>query len=324
MDDDFYDLGGSSLQAFTIFARISDLFGTDLPPTLMMQCSTIATQAELLHNVKPHAGEKLVPFRRSGGGLPLFVVHGVFGDIMFTREIVRDLKSDRPVYGLQPAPLDGAHKLPRTMETIAAGYLAEIRKVQPKGPYFLAGYSFGGMAALEMAQQLAHAGEPVAFVGLIDTIYDGRYQVAGESTTARVERHWKQIRSRHAPVYFAKGLATTLAHFARSVGESLAEIPNELRYKLGGPIPYEKRARFYRLMFLRASQRYRLQPYRGPLTMFSAQGMTERHRERWNNIAGGGLMIHEIPADHFNLVWPPHSTLLAECFDAGLDNAVVG
>jgi thioesterase domain-containing protein len=102
--------------------------------------------------------ESSSPFAAYGRKAPLFIVHGAFGDIVFVREIVRDLKSDRPVYGLQPPPLDGAHKVPRTMEAIAADYLAEIRKVQPKGPYFLAGYSFGGTAVLEMARQLAQSG----------------------------------------------------------------------------------------------------------------------------------------------------------------------
>jgi acetoacetyl-CoA synthetase len=237
---------------------------------------------------------------------------------MFAREIVRDLRSDRPVYGLQPPPLDGVHALPRTMETIAADYVAEIRKVQPKGPYFLAGYSFGGIAALEMAQQLGLAGERVAFVGLIDTIYDGQYQIAGESAGARVERHLRHMRGLRAPFYVAERLVKTLGYFARVMQETIGELPNELRCRLGKPIPYSKRAPFYRQIFLRAGHRYRPRSYAGMLTMFSAKGRAEWHRKRWSSIALGGLNVYEVPADHFDMVWPPHSRLLAEAFDTAL------
>lgn len=320
IDDDFYQLGGTSLQAFLIFARIAHALGHDVPPTMMLQAPTIAKQASLLGgSAQPENDSKLVVFRSAGSRSPLFVVHGAFGDIMFAREIVRDLRSDRQVYGLQPPALDGMGVTPRTVETIAAGYVAEIRKVQPKGPYFLAGYSFGGIAALEMAQQLKQAGEHVAFVGLIDTIYDGQYQIAGESRGARVERHLRQMRGLRAPLYVAVRLTKTLRYFGRALGETMSQWPNELRHRLGKPIPYLKRAPFYRQVFVRAGRRYRLKPYAGVLTVFSAKGRAQWHRKRWSSLAEGGLSIYEVPAGHFEMVWPPDSTLLAQHFDAALD-----
>ena len=318
VDDDFYQLGGTSLQAFVIFARIAHALGYDVPPTTMLQAPTIAKQASLLGRGKQPANSKLVLFRQTGRCSPLFVVHGAFGDIMFAREIVRDLRSDRQVYGLQPPPLDGMRAQPRTVEAIAAGYVAEIRNVQPKGPYFLGGYSFGGIAALEMAQQLLRAGEHVAFVGLIDAIYDGQYQIAGESTGARVERHLRQMRGPRAPLYVAERLMKTVGYFYRALRETAGELPNEMRCRLGRPIPYSKRAAFYRRVFTRASQRYRVKPYAGVVTMFSAKGRADWHRKRWSPVAQGGLTIYEVPADHFDMVWPPHSTKLAQHFDAAL------
>ena len=318
-DANFYDLGGTSLQAFLIFARIANVLGRDLPPTLMLQAPSIAEQAALMHHDAPLSDGKLVTFRASGRNSPLFIVHGAFGDIVFVREIVRDLRSDRPVYGLQPPPLDGAYKVPRRMEDIAADYLAEIRKVQPKGPYFLAGYSFGGTAALEMAQQLAQSGERAAFLGLIDTIYEGRYEIAGESGGSRLGRHLRGIGQRNAFSYVAKRAWKTFKYVSAVARESIGELPNELRYLMRRPVPYEKRAPFYRFLYFRASHRYRPRPYPGAITIFSAKGKTEWHRERWASIARGGLTIYEIPADHFEIVWPPHSTLLAQYFDAGLE-----
>jgi amino acid adenylation domain-containing protein len=323
VDDDFYQLGGTSLQAFVIFARIADALGYDVPPTTMLQAPTIAKQSALLgRSAERTNGSRLVPFRQTGSGSPLFVVHGAFGDIMFVREIVRDLKSDRPVYGLQPPPLDGVHAAPRTMESVAADYVMEIRKVLPKGPYFLTGYSFGGIVAVEMAQQLRRAGEQVAFVGLIDAIYDGQYQIAGESNGARVERHLRHLRGLRAPLYVAERSIKTLGYFARALREAIGELPNELRCRLGRPIPYSKRTAFYRQVFTQAGRRYRLKSYAGMLTMFSAKGRAEWHRKRWSSVAEGGLTIYEIAADHFDMVWPPHSTALAAAFDSALDDVI--
>ena len=322
VDADFYDLGGTSLQAFLIFARIATRLGRDLPPTTMMSTPTIASQAELLDRATgPGGAGQLVSFRRTGHSFPLFIVHGAFGDIMFVRELVRDLKSDRPVYGLQPPPLDGAHRVPHRMEEIAADYLAEIRKVQPVGPYLLAGYSFGGWAALEMAQQLMRTGERVAFLGMIDTNYGSRHAVAGERTASRVARHMKQLRKQPALTYLGKRISRTVRYCAAVAREATRQLPNELRYVLGRPIPYEQRAPYYRHIYVYANRHYSPQPYRGAIAMFARQGHTEWHRSRWLSLALGGLTIREVPAGHTEIVWPPYSAMLAKCFDACLNGA---
>ena len=321
-DDDFYELGGTSLQALLIFARIATTFGRDFPPTRMIQAATIARQAELLlGDSGASAAQTLVPFRTEGSAAPLFIVHGVFGDIMFGRELVRGLKSDRPVYGVQPPPLDGTHLVPRKMEDIAAAYLAEIRKVQPNGPYFLAGYSFGGTAALEMAQQLTRAGERVAFLGMIDTDYDGRYEVAGEQAVSRIARHMHQMRRQNMLAYLGKRVLNTLGYYAAMARETAQQLPNELRSLFGRPIPYEERAPCYRRIYLRASFRYTPRPYPGSIAICARKGAAEWHRERWRPIALGGLTVRETPANHFDIVWPPYSTMVAEWFDACLDSS---
>jgi thioesterase domain-containing protein len=101
----------------------------------------------------------------------------------------------------------------------------------------------------------------------------------------------------------------------------MGELPNELRHRLGRPIPYSKRATFYRQVFIRSSHRYRPKSYAGRLTVFSAKGRAEWHRKRWSSIAEGGLAIYEVPAGHFEIVWPPHSTRLAQHFDTALDGS---
>ena len=82
----------------------------------------------------------LVQLRTTGKGQPLFLVHNRYCFVMYYRHLLSTLRSDRPVFGLKPPPLDGSHHIPRTVETMAADYVLEIRRAQPRGPYFLAGH----------------------------------------------------------------------------------------------------------------------------------------------------------------------------------------
>ncbi len=145
IDDDFFELGGDSLQALTVFLEIEARLGFDLSPTAILEAPTVARLAEYIRGTPGSAAsQSLVPLRTSRTGLPLFLMHSKTWPDMYFRHLPQDLKSDRPVFGLQPAPLDGKHRIPRTIESMAADYVTEIRRVQPHGPYFLAGYSFGG------------------------------------------------------------------------------------------------------------------------------------------------------------------------------------
>lgn len=320
VDDDFYELGGTSLQAFLIFARITAEFSHDLPPAVMLEAPTIAKQAELLRN-PANASPALVPFRRMGALAPLFVVHARFGDIMFVKEIVRDLKSDRPVYGFQPLSLDGARRIPRNIEGIAAHYLADLRKVQPKGPYHLAGYSWGGHLALEMAQQLIRHGESVAFLGLIDSTYKITYDVPGEAASARFKRHFSALWRHGTSHYVLRRINKTLIYRLEVIRKAMLNSPNNLRLWLHSPVPYVQRADFYRYLHSAASARYIVTPYSaGPIHMFASRGRSKEQQEAWSAIASGGLIVREIPAGHYEMVWPPHSATLAAALDEFLNH----
>ncbi len=332
VDDDFYELGGTSLQAFLIFAGIAQTLGRDLPPTTMLAASTIAKQAALLQDgVSPRNTSKLIAFRDSGSGSPLFVIHAAFGDVGYARELARHLKSDRPGFGLRPPTLDGSEPISRTIEVIAANYIAEIRKLQHKGPYFLAGYSIGGRVAFEMAQQLVRQGETVAFLGLIDT-FEKSAPKNRETVAPRAARHAAELRQRtlrEMASYIGMRVAKNL-DYAMAVARltALEYLPRGIGSRFVKSPLYTLRPDLYRSIHRQASRRYTSQPYAGSIALFSAKGMTalfsakgmtEFHRTYWQSRALGGLTVTEIPAGHTAMVWPPYSALLAESFDACLD-----
>ena len=179
--DNFFDLGGHSLVAVRLMARIAQQFERHLPLAALFQGGTIEEQANLLR-----AGEdetvwsSLVPVRRSGDKTPLFCVAGAGGNVVYFHDLVRALDQERPFYALQPPGLDGRSEPLDGVKDLAAHYIEHIRAVQPHGPYLLAGHSFGGTVAFEMAHQLVRSGESVEALLLLDTAAPHFQQPTGE------------------------------------------------------------------------------------------------------------------------------------------------
>jgi thioesterase domain-containing protein/acyl carrier protein len=314
IEDDFFQLGGDSLQALIVSLEIEAQLGYSLSPTSIVQAPTITRLAKFIRTAAgTAASQSLVPLRASGTGLPLFLVSGQGLLAMFFRHLVSDLKSDRPVFGLQPPALDGKHHIARTVESMAADYVSEIRRVQPKGPYFLAGHSFGGRICVEMAQQLVHAGESVSFLGLIDTAL-GDPRVEGRPWVSEAIHLGRRVRA-------VDGFQELLFRGLTFIRNTLLD----LWIRQGRSIPYQHRAVYYQWLCKRADLKHVSKPYPGHIIIFgSAFGAdsSERHRARWAPLARGGLTVLEVPAGHLDIVLPPHSKLLAEHFDACLDATV--
>lgn len=108
----------------------------------------------------------LVPLKPGGARPPFFCVHALFGSVFPYHQLALHLDREQPVYGLQARGLDGKEAPLDSIERMAESYLAALRTVQPRGPYHVGGYSFGGLVAFEMAQQLIRAGEGVALLAI--------------------------------------------------------------------------------------------------------------------------------------------------------------
>ena len=150
MKDNFFDLGGHSLLATRLIARIEKTLGSVSLSTLFQSPTIESLARELRQKKKAHQDSALVLFRNGGTQPPLFL-HG--GSL----ELSRYLADDQPCYGIRPHGQDG-RRAPTTVEEMAADYLRQIRSVQPQGPYLIGGFSFGGLVAYEMAQQLRQSG----------------------------------------------------------------------------------------------------------------------------------------------------------------------
>ena len=114
-------------------------------------------------------GESCLVLFKPGHGTPVFLAHGLGGAVMELRDLALRLDTDGPVYGIEARGLDGTVAPLDRVEDMATFHIAEIRRLQPHGPYRLVGFSFGGLVALEMAQQLTRAGETVGLLCMLDT-----------------------------------------------------------------------------------------------------------------------------------------------------------
>jgi amino acid adenylation domain-containing protein len=169
IDDDFFELGGQSLQVIQVVFRIRSRLGRDLPLSSLQRASTIRALAELLgQGAAPSHFNPLVCLQPAGERRPFFCIHGAGGQVLRYIPLARALGTGRPFWALQAPGLGPGEKPFTTVEEMAACYLDAIREVQRTGPYLLGGYSLGGLIAYEMARRLEAEGERVAFLGLID------------------------------------------------------------------------------------------------------------------------------------------------------------
>jgi thioesterase domain-containing protein/acyl carrier protein len=181
--DDFFELGGDSLLAVKLFARIEKVFHLKIPLVTLVQAPTIEKLGKvILQSTESDIGGLLVAIQAGGSRPPLYCVHGQSGNLLIYRSLAQHLGADQPVYGLQPQGMDG--KLPplNRVEDMAARYIQEIQAIQPQGPYHLTGYCMGGNIALEMAQQLRKQGEMVGLLALLDSYNVGRMRPAFQDT----------------------------------------------------------------------------------------------------------------------------------------------
>jgi amino acid adenylation domain-containing protein len=160
--DNFFDLGGYSLLALRMFSAIERTFGKRLPMSLLFQAPTIEQLADLLADEGCTVRwRSLVAIQPEGSKPPFFAVPGVGGNVLVFARLAKLLGEDQPFYGLQARGLDGKEKPFMRVEEMAAHYIAEIRSVQPEGPYLIGGTCTGGLVAYEMGQQLAAQGHNV-------------------------------------------------------------------------------------------------------------------------------------------------------------------
>jgi thioesterase domain-containing protein/acyl carrier protein len=299
IDDNFFDLGGHSLLAVKLCARMEKVFGVRLPLTVLFEAATIRDLSVIVQSRQPtHQWSSLAPIRVTGSRPPFYCIHGGDGHILKFRPLAELLGADQPVFGLQSRAIEGRVFPLSSVEEIATAYLEEIRAFQPEGPYYLGGYSFGGLVAFEIARQLRLQDQQVALLALFDTLYPG-----SESDAATV-------------------LGGVLQRCSRKIRRAVARRIYSMCLRLGRSAPSFVRHFFVRDTHRRAAVDFQPQTYPGQITYFAAEDINAIERiQQWREHAAEGVAIRRVRGLHSDMFSSDSAEVLIRELRDCLDDA---
>ncbi|MYQ97792.1 alpha/beta fold hydrolase, partial [Streptomyces sp. SID6139] len=323
--DDFFACGGHSIDALRLIGRLNDAFGERLSVSTVLERPTVAGQAEVLRAQRRSSGpDPVVRIRPDGDLDPLFLVHPIGGQVLCYRDLAAELDPGRPVFGLTAPGLTGAgpdedDRTPATVEELAAAHLAALRQVRPEGPYHLAGWSFGGLLAYEMAHQLRAAGERVGTLTMLDTAYPRAVDVPDDDVSLLEWFHDDLARSSGTdPGPDARAALRAELRAAAGTTARLRVVADHLPD--AGP-DFDDLVRHYTVFRtgLLATVRYRPPVAPGPVHFHqSLTGAEIGAARRWAERVPDGLIRYDADADHYQLVRPPRVFAVAAALDAAL------
>lgn len=309
IQNNFFRVGGHSLLAARMIAHVEEMFSQRLDLGALAQATTIAELAEVIHRGYGDGMPKsLVAIRASGNKPPLFCVHGVGGHILPFLDLANHLGNEQPVYALQAKPVQAG--VEGTIEGMADEYIREIEQFQPDRPYLLAGFSFGGFIAYEMARQLEAKGKAVALLALFDTQAGSlprfpdslsrigflRYRLRAFMVKLLFRLSEKEfspiIRSQDDKEKSARHNETILGDVdADTVPAHLLEIMKANQAALSKYVPGK---------------------YNGLITQFKSSYYGRGVYYGWSELTSGGVRIFEVPGTHRGMMQEPNVRILAD------------
>lgn len=332
IQDNFFELGGHSLLAMGLMAQVEREFKVKLPLSTLFQAPTVEQFAvHLRKQESAPSWSPLVPIQGKGSLPRFFCVAGGIGTVLYYYPLAHRLGSEQPFFGLQSRGINGDCEPYAAVEEMARHYVEAIRSVQPEGPYWLGGHCFGGIVAFEIAQQLAHAGESIALLAVLDipapapketsSVYDGD----DATWTLRLGQVLEQASGKDFGLARDDLAGLDPDQQAQYLKEKLTQ---------GGMLPVGADAAHVRglVKVFKANSSARYLPnepvQRVPIALFRA---SEYHSDfdfpsadedagggsdsslGWSRYSKGPVEVSQVPGNHLTMMWEPHVQGLAKC-----------
>jgi thioesterase domain-containing protein len=315
--DNFFALGGHSLTAVSLAARLSSVDEERITVRSVFEFPTIALMSSFVRQEVAYAPPTtVIPIQPKGHRTPIFCVHPAQGMPHCYLALARHLGPDQPFYAMQSYGLEEGQLPYSDVESMAARYIEDMRKIQPSGPYQLGGWSLGGIIAYEMAQQLHASGEKIGMLVMLEA-HSYSQQVDAPLTEEQFLLQKRNFLLNH----LASDFGVRIEDQAVSL-DSIAEM-YFLRAKDSGQVPTDvTMEQFQRLLLVtimnrHAARKYIPRPYPGSLTLF--RSTTSRHTKDdygWRTLVMGKVDVHCLDAEHNEFVMEPNAAPLARSLAA--------
>lgn len=308
--DNFFELGGDSLKAARLFTELQNEFGKQIPLSIIYAKGTVEALAQYLDNRGEGCYSFIVPIREYGTRTPLFFVHPASGEVVAYRHMAGYLSKDRPVYGLRMNNKAKSWRHPLTLGEIAGRYIEEIKLVQPRGPYLLAGTCIGGVLAYEMALQLRAENKEVALVGMFDPLIE-----ISKNNQTKITRTLKQVQGEIRRKHWRNALKLMGGKAKRRFRYYRIKFSSTV-YRLA-PVTFKEAVALHidkEALLRSAASGHRLGNYPGEVVFFKPEENTPstlRSLERWSDYVDR-LKVVPIKTCHDALFSRQHGGHIAE------------
>lgn len=286
-DDNFFEIGGTPSAAGEVSCEIERRLGRAMSPVMLYHTPTITSLTTALQNPNSPAIPPLTLLKPGPPRAPLFIAHGVGGNVLEFFDLVERLGTERAIYGMQAKGSDGTSEPLDRIEDMAAFHLAAIRQVQPRGPFFLVGHSLGGLVVLEIARLIMQDGDNPGLAVMVDS-----YPHLRHLAPAQQARLIARLAARR--VFGSK------THFAGP-----ADNPEETTTKRPeSPCGLKAATRRVRECGYIALERYRPRFYNGKVHFIRAEIVSvfpDDPTAVWNQYAKE-FELETVPGDHFGML----------------------